>query len=173
MDVAGEESASAAKPAARGGSTMWLNGWSLALFLVLIAVSVSAPPLTGTAEGNRPGNHEHEAGDHDGEAMEAQHQRMLAFRNAMRALSDALIFSNLKEARADADKLTEALKGYEQDVPHKNRDRLREFYEIYVRMDGETQRLQSALKSEDLPEAAAAYGKVLETCVACHRIFRD
>jgi hypothetical protein len=147
------------------------NGRPLMLFLVLLTVFLSVPLLMRAADGHRTGNHG--AGDHGGEGMEAQHQRMLAFRNAMRALSDALIFSNLKEARGNTEKLTEALKSYEQDVPHKNRERLREFYEIYVRMDGETQRLQSALRAENLTEAAAVYGKVLETCVACHRMFRD
>ncbi|MCL5966844.1 MAG: cytochrome c [Deltaproteobacteria bacterium] len=110
---------------------------------------------------------------HGGEAMTAQHERMRHFKEAMELLPDAIIRGDAKTAGEGAEKLARSIQGHEKDVPHKNRARRKEFHGLYVELGKRTGNLRAAIRANDLPRAGAAYGKVLETCAACHRTFRD
>ena len=88
-------------------------------------------------------------------------------------LSDAIIHNSLNLARDGAEKLARSLEGHEMDFPHKNRSHVKEFHRLYVDLGKRTEKLKSAIKAEDLPHSAVAYGRILEICAACHRKFRD
>src|SRR3972149_6239454 len=71
------------------------------------------------------------------------------------------------------EKLDRSLDGHEKDMPHKNRARVKEFHRLYVELGKRTGNLKAAIKADDLPRSAVAYGRILEICAACHRKFRD
>jgi len=118
---------------------------------------------------------EHKEGPHAGseEAMKAQHDRMANFKEAAGMLSDAIIHNAPKLAQEGAEKLDRSLEGHERDFPHKNRSHVKEFHRLYVELGKRTEKLKSAIKADDLPRSAVAYGRILEICAACHRKFRD
>ena len=107
------------------------------------------------------------------EAMKAQHERMANFKKAADMVFDAIVHGAAKLAGEGADLLDESLKGHEQDVPHKNRSRAKEFQGLYVELGKRTKQLKAAVRAEDIPKSAVAYGRTLEICAACHRKFRD
>lgn len=137
-----------------------------ALFAVALAVPAGGhgPASHGEAP-RRPGSEE--------DAMKAQHERMERFRDAARALNDALLAGDRKGAGEAAGTLARALAGHENDVPHKNRSRSKEYHALFVKLGKRTEALRGSLSAGTFPQAAAAYGRVLETCVACHVKFRD
>lgn len=118
---------------------------------------------------------EHKEGTHAGseEAMKAQHERMANFQQATEMLSNGIIYGNGKLARDGAEKLERSLEGHEKDMPHKNRERAKEFHGLYVELGKQTKPLKAAVGSNDLPKAALAYGRILEVCATCHKKFRD
>ena len=107
------------------------------------------------------------------EAMKAQHERMANFKEAADILSDAIIHGSGKMVHEGAEKLEQSLKGHEQDMPHKNRSRAKEFHGLYRELGKRTENLKQAIREDNLPKAAVAYGRILETCASCHRKFRD
>jgi len=118
---------------------------------------------------------EHKEGPHAGseEAMKPQHERMANFKEAAGMLSDAIIHNAPKLAQEGAEKLDRSLEGHERDFPHKNRSHVKEFHRLYVELGKRTGNLKAAIKADDLPKSAVAYGRILEICAACHRKFRD
>jgi len=118
---------------------------------------------------------EQKEGPHAGseEAMKTQHDRMANFKEAAGMLSDAIIHNSPKLAQEGAEKLDRSLEGHEMDFPHKNRSHVKEFHRLYVDLGKRTEKLKSAIKADDLPRSAVAYGRILEICAACHRKFRD
>ena len=107
------------------------------------------------------------------EAMKAQHERMANFHEAAEMLLSAIVYSALKPALEAAEKLERSMAGHESDMPHKNREQAKEFQGLYSAMGKRTANLKAAIQANDLPESAAAYGRVLQTCATCHRKFRD
>ena len=105
--------------------------------------------------------------------MKAQHERMANFKEAAEMLADAIIHNAPKLAHDGAEKLDRSLDGHEKDMPHKNRARVKEFHRLYVELGKRTGNLKAAIKADDLPRSAVAYGRILEICAACHRKFRD
>lgn len=130
--------------------------------------------FSSLAGGHGPTPHK-SAEDHSmsEEAMKAQHERMANFKEAAGMLSDAIIHNMMKMAREGAEKLEQSLKGHEQDMPHKNRSRAKEFHGLYVELGKRTENLKKAIREDDLPKAAVAYGRILEVCASCHGKFRD
>ena len=66
--------------------------------------------------------------------MKAQHERMGNFEETMVALGKAVIHGDKTDAGKHASRLTEALRGHEKDVPHKNISRIKEFQAFYGEM---------------------------------------
>lgn len=136
---------------------------------VLAGILFLAVPATshGPAEHKEKTHADHEV------AMKTQHERMASFKEAAKMLADAIIHNAPKLARDGAEKLDRSLEGHEGDVPHKNRSRVKEFHRLYVELGKRTEKLKAAIRADDLPRSAVAYGRILEICATCHRKFRD
>jgi cytochrome c556 len=139
---------------------------------VLLVVASLAIGYPAAAHGPS-GHHETATAAQDEEAMKAQHARMRNFEEAMVALGKALIFSDKPGAGEHARRLTEALKGHEKDVPHKNVSRIKEFQAFFKEMKGRAGTLETDAGTGNLQKTSLAYGRVLEACVSCHAKFRD
>lgn len=105
--------------------------------------------------------------------MKAQHARMGSFEDAMIALNKAMIHGDTSDAGKHAARLTEALRGHEKDVPHKNISRVKEFRAFYAEMKKRSAKLAADAGTGNLPKTSISYGRVLEVCVSCHAKFRD
>ncbi|MGE5285562.1 MAG: cytochrome c [Actinomycetota bacterium] len=145
---------------------------SLAFSSVLLVVASLAVGFPAAAHGPS-GHHETAMRAQDAEAMKAQHERMGYFEEAMVSLGKAVILSDKPGAGKYTSRLSEALKGHEKDVPHKNIARIREFQAYYAELRKRTATLAGAAKTGDLQKTALSYGRVLEVCVSCHAKFRD
>ncbi|MHB8783486.1 MAG: cytochrome c [Desulfobacteria bacterium] len=119
------------------------------------------------------GHHETATAAQDEVAMKAQHDRMGNFEEAMVALDVAVIHGDKSDAGKHANRLTEALQGYEKDVPHRNVSRIKEFRAFYGEMKKRAAKLAADAGTGNLRKAALSYGRVLEACVSCHAKFRD
>ncbi|MBK5095592.1 MAG: cytochrome c [Deltaproteobacteria bacterium] len=122
------------------------------------------------------GSGEHKEAPHHMEnkdAMKAQHERMANFKEAADMISNAIIHSAPQLAHDGAEKLNRALEGHESSMPHKNRSHVKEFHRLFVELGKRTEKLKSAIKADDLPKSAVAYGRILEICATCHMKFRD
>ena len=122
------------------------------------------------------GSGEHKGAPHHMEnmdAMKAQHERMANFKEAADMISNAIIHSAPQLAQDGAEKLDRALEGHESGMPHKNRSHVKEFHRLFVELGKRTEKLKSAIKADDLPKSAVAYGRILEVCATCHKKFRD
>lgn len=91
----------------------------------------------------------------------------------MVALGNAVIHGDKTDAGKHAARLTEALGGYEKDVPHKNVSRTREFQTFYGELRKRTAKLAADAGTGNLQKTSLAYGRVLEVCASCHAKFRD
>ena len=91
----------------------------------------------------------------------------------MVALGKAVIHGDKTDAGKHASRLTEALRGHEKDVPHKNVSRIKEFHAFYGEMKKRAAKLAADAGTGNLQKTALAYGRVLEVCVSCHAKFRD
>lgn len=140
--------------------------------VIAVIVALAAAPLVSSAY-ETSGDRKETTAHHDDYAMKAQHERMTLFKVAMDRIAEAIISSDGKGAAEGAEKLALSIKGHEKDAPHKNRARLKEFHGLFVTLEKRTAALKTAILANDMPKAGAAYGKVLETCASCHRIFRD
>ncbi|MCR4308894.1 MAG: cytochrome c [Deltaproteobacteria bacterium] len=105
--------------------------------------------------------------------MKAQHERMGNFKAAMVALGEAVIHGNKTDAGKHASRLSEALRGYEKDIPHKNVSRIKEFQALYGETKKRVTRLAADADTGNLQKVALSYGRVLEACVSCHKQYRD
>ncbi|GAB4364865.1 MAG: hypothetical protein Kow00128_06940 [Deltaproteobacteria bacterium] len=120
-----------------------------------------------------PSGHPEKEQHMDKEKMKAQHERMGNFREAAESIFNAIVYSSGRMAQEGAEKLEKSLAGHETDMPHKNRSRAKEFHGLFVELGKRTTKLKKAIADNDLPKAAVAYGRILETCTTCHGIFRD
>jgi len=139
------------------------------VFLVVASLAIGFP----AAAHGPSGHHETAPTAQDEEAMKAQHERMGNFKAAMVALGEAVIHGNKTGAGEHASRLTEALRGHEKDVPHKNVSRTKEFQAFYGELQKRTARLAGDAKTGNLQKTSLAYGRVLEACVSCHAKFRN
>jgi hypothetical protein len=139
------------------------------VFLVVAFLAIVFP----AAAHGPSGHHETVPAAQDEEAMKAQHERMGKFEEAMVALGKAVIHGDKTDAGKHAARLTEALVGYEKDVPHKNGSRIKEFQAFYGEMKKRVTRLAADAGTGNLQKTALAYGRVLEVCASCHAKFRD
>lgn len=122
------------------------------------------------------GPDEHKKAPHHMEnkdAMKAQHERMGNFKEAADMISNGIIHSAPHLAQEGAEKLDRSLTGHEGDMPHKNRAHVKEFHQLFVELGKRTEKLKAAIKANDLPKSAVAYGRILEVCATCHMKFRD
>ena len=139
------------------------------VFLVVASLAIGFP-----ADAHGPsGHHETSAEAQTEEAMKAQHERMGKFEEAMVALDIAVIHGDKADAGNHASQLTEALQGYEKDVPHKNVSRIKEIQALYGEMKKRTANLAADAGTGNLQKTSLSYGRVLEVCVSCHAKFRD
>lgn len=145
---------------------------SLKCSTVLVVVASLAIGFPASAHGPS-GHHETKMAAQDEEAMKAQHARMRNFEEAMVALGKALIHADKPGAGKYADQLTEALRGHEKDVPHKNVSRVKEFQAFFRELKGRAGILAADAGTGNLQKTSLAYGRVLEACVSCHAKFRD
>lgn len=139
------------------------------VFLVVASLAIGFP----AGASGPSGHHETATAAQGEEAMKAQHERMGKFRAAMAALGEAVIHGNKTGAGEQANRLTDALRGHEKDVPHKNVSRTREFQTFYGELQKRTATLAGVAKTGNLQKTSLAYGKVLEVCASCHAKFRD
>ncbi len=139
------------------------------VFLVIASLAIGFP----AAAHGPSGHHEPATAAQDEEAMKAQHERMGNFKAAMVALGEAVIHGDKTDAGKHAGRLSEALQGYEKDVPHKNVSRIKEFRAFYGEMKRRTAKLAADAKTGNLQKTSLSYGRVLEACVSCHAKFRD
>ena len=139
------------------------------VFLVVATLAVGSP----AAAHGPSGHHESATAAQDEEAMKTQHERMGSFKAAMSSLLEAVVDGNGSRARDYAARLKEAMAGYEKDAPHKNIARIKEFKGFYAELKKRIDGLSGEIRSGGIPKIAAAYGRVLETCVSCHARFRD
>jgi Cytochrome C' len=139
------------------------------VFLVVATLSIGLP----VAAHGPSGHHESATMAQDEEAMKAQHARMRNFEEAMVALGKAVIHGDKTDAGKHASRLTEALRGHEKDVPHKNVSRIKEFQAFYGEMKKRAVKLAADAGTGNLQNTSLAYGKVLEVCTSCHAKFRD
>jgi hypothetical protein len=139
------------------------------VLLVVASLAVGAP-----ADAHGPsGHHESMTAAQGEEAMKAQHARMGKFEEAMVALDIAVIHGDKADTGKHAGRLTEALQGYEKDVPHENVSRIKEFRAFYGEMKKRAVKLAADAGTGNLQKTALSYGKVLELCASCHAIFRN
>jgi cytochrome c556 len=139
------------------------------VFLVVASLAMGFP-----AAAHGPSGHsETTTVAQDEKAMKAQHARMRNFEEAMVALDKAVIHGDKADAGKHASRLTEALQGYEKDVPHKNVSRTKEFQAFFKELKGRAEILAADAGTGNLPKTSLAYGRVLEVCVSCHAKFRD
>jgi hypothetical protein len=139
------------------------------VFLVVASLAIGFP----AAAHGPSGHHESATAVQDEEAMKAQHERMGKFEEAMVALDIAVIHGDKTDARKHASRLTEALQGYEKDVPHKNVSRIKEFQALYGEMKKRAVKLAADAGTGNLPNTSMSYGRLLEVCTSCHAKFRD
>lgn len=139
------------------------------VFLVVATLAIGFP----AAADGPSGHHESATAAHDEQAMKAQHERMGKFRAAMVALGEAVIHGNKAAAGEQASRLTDALRGHEKDIPHKNVSRAREFQAFYGELRKRTAELAADAGTGNLQKTSLAYGRVLEVCASCHAKFRD
>lgn len=139
------------------------------VFFLAVFLAIGSP----AAAHGPSGHHETATAAQDEEAMKAQHARMGNFKAAMIALGEAVIRGNKVDAGKHASRLTEALAGYEKDVPHKNVSRIKEFQAFYGEMKKRAVKLAADAGTGNLRKAALSYGRVLEACVSCHAKFRN
>jgi len=140
--------------------------WTVAGVAAMLWVAAPAASHGPSGHGEAP-----QPGSKD--AMKAQHERMANFKKATDMLSYAIIHNAMEMAREGAETLGRSLAGHEQDVPHKKRSQAKEFHGLYLELGKRTENLKKAIRADDLPKAAVTYGRILETCATCHRIFRD
>ena len=139
------------------------------VFLVAASLSIGFP-----AAAHGPSVHTDTApAARDENAMKAQHERMGNFEEAMVALGKAMIHEDKSDAEKHARQLTEALRGYEKDVPHKNVSRIKEFQASYEEFRKRSAKLAADAGTGNLQKTSLSYGRVLEACVSCHAKFRD
>ena len=139
------------------------------VFLVFASLAIGFP----AAAHGPSGHHETAMTMQDEGAMKAQHARMRNLEEAMVALGKALIFADKPGAGKYASRLTEALKGHEKDVPHKNVSGTKEFQAFFKELKGRAGTLATDAGTGNLQKTSLAYGRVLEVCVSCHAKFRD
>lgn len=139
------------------------------VFLVVASLAIGFP----AAAHGPSGHHESATAAHDENAMKAQHERMGNFEDAMVALNKAVIHGDKTDAGKQAVRLTEALRGHEKDVPHKNISRVKEFQAFFGELMKRAAKLAADAGTGNLQKTALSYGKVLEVCVSCHAKFRD
>ena len=139
------------------------------VFLVVASLAIGFP----AAAHGPSGHHETATAAQDEKTMKAQHERMGNFKAAMIALCEAVIHGNKTDAGKHASRLTEALAGYEKDVPHKNVSRIKEFQAFYGEMKKRAVKLAADAGTGNLQKTSLDYGRVLEACVSCHAKFRD
>jgi cytochrome c556 len=139
------------------------------VFLVVASLAIGFP-----AAAHGPSDHHETAtAAQDEETMKAQHERMGNFEAAMAALGKAVIHGDRTDAGKHASRLTEALGGYEKDVPHKNVSRIKEFRAFYGEMKKRAAKMAADVGTGNLQKTSLSYGRVLEVCVSCHAKFRD
>ena len=109
----------------------------------------------------------------DEQTMKAQHARMGIFKVALSSLLEAVVDGNASGARDQAARLTKTMEGYEKDVPHKNIEQIKEFKGFYAELNKRIDRLLGETRSGSIPKISVAFGRILETCAACHSRFRD
>ena len=147
---------------------MRISYWHSGLGLLLASLA-----LGPQAFAHGPAGHPEKPAAVGEQAMKAQHDRMGSFKAAMSSLLEAIVDGNDSGARDQAARLANALAGYEKDAPHENIGRIREFKGFYAELKKRIDRLSGATRSGGIPKIAVAYGRVLETCAACHGRFRD
>ena len=145
---------------------------SLAYTSVFLFVASLAIGFPAAAHGPSV-HHEAATAPQDEAAMKAQHERMGKFEVAMVDLGKAVIHGDKPDAGKHAARLTEALGGHEKDVPHKNVTRIKEFRALYGELKKRAAKLAADAGTGNLQKTSLAYGRVLETCAACHSRFRD
>jgi hypothetical protein len=139
------------------------------VFLVVASLTIGFP-----AAAHGPSGHQETAtAAQDEEAMKAQHERMGNFEEAMVALGKTVIHGDKTDAGEHANRLAEALRGHEKDVPHKNVARIKEFRAFYGEMKRRTAKLAVDAGTGNLQKTSLSYGRVLEVCASCHAKFRD
>ena len=141
--------------------------FGVTLFLVFLAIG---PPTYAHGPAD---HHDNSMAMADGQTMQAQHERMGKFKAAMSSLLEAVIDGNSSGARDQSARLMETLSGYEKDVPHKNAARIKEFKGFYAELKKRIDTLSGETRSGGTPKTAVAFGRVLESCAACHSRFRD
>jgi Cytochrome C' len=139
------------------------------VFLVVASLAIGFP----AAAHGPSSHHETATAARDENAMKAQHQRMGNFEEAMLALGKSVIHGDKSDAEKHASRLTDALRGHEKDVPHKNVSRIKEFQAFYGELKKRTVKLAADAGTGNLQNTSLAYGRVLEACVSCHTKFRD
>ena len=139
------------------------------VFLVVASLAIGLP----AAAHGPSDHHEPSMTMQDEGAMKAQHARMWKFEEAMVALGKSVILSDKTGAAKYASRLTEALKGNEKDVPHKNASGIKEFQAFFRELKGRAETLAADAGTGNLRKTSLAYGRVLEVCVSCHAKFRD
>jgi hypothetical protein len=145
---------------------------SLAYTSVFIVVASLAIGFPAAAHGPS-GHHEPATASQIEEAMKTQHERMGNFEEAMVALGKAVIHGDKTDAGKHASRITEALRGHEKDVPHKNISRIKEFQAFYGEMKKRTAKLVADAGTGNLQNTSLSYGRVLEVCTSCHAKFKD
>ena len=139
------------------------------VFLVVASLAIGFP-----AAAHGPSvHHETATASQIEEAMKTQHERMGNFEEAMVALGKAVIHGDKSDARKHASRLTEAIRGHEKDVPHKNVSRIKEFQAFYGEMKKRTAKLAADAGTGNLQNTSLSYGRVLEVCTSCHAKFKD
>ena len=136
----------------------------------LVVIVLSVPAKGHGPDPNKEQSHPPSGGE---EAMKAQHERMARFQDAARRLTEALVLSDRKSADDAAALLVRSLAGHENDVPHKNRSRSKEYHGLFVELGKRAAMLRADLSAGKFPKAAGSYGRVLEACASCHMNFRD
>ena len=139
------------------------------VFLVVASLAIGFP----AAAHGPSGHHETATAAQDEEDMKAQHARMGNFEGAMVALGKAVIHGDKTDAGKHASRLSEALRGHEKDVPHKNVSQIKEFRAFFGEMKRRTAKLAADAGTGNLQKTSLSYGRVLEVCASCHAKFRD
>ena len=139
------------------------------VFLLVATLTIGLP----IAAHEPSGHHETAPSAQKEEAMKALHARMGNFEDAMVALNNAVIRGDKTDAGKHAVRLTEALKGHEKDIPHKNFSRVKEFQAFYGEMKKRATKLAADAAGGNLRKTSLSYGRLLEVCASCHEKFRD
>lgn len=137
-----------------------------AIIMICLTAGMLANPGTALAHGT-----EHHGADDA--LMTKLHGMMPLFAAASARLEAALDRGDAGVVAAEAATILQAVPDLKKTKPHKKVTRRNEYVALATELETGLKATVDRAGKGDFPGAKAAFGKVRETCTACHAAFRD